>query len=108
MTDNYFEQEIAKRSDPALELIGEDGEVKQFTLWTCLVCGHIGCFNLRAKLEIGDQEKAIAEDKLLALHAEQNGHAYSHYKESMHVYAMEIASKKVWDFSKENYVNRLI
>jgi len=24
------------------------------------------------------------------------------------VYAMEIESKKVWDFSKENYVNRLI
>ena len=26
----------------------------------------------------------------------------------MHVYAMEIDSKKVWDFSRENYVYRLI
>ena len=24
------------------------------------------------------------------------------------MYAMEIETKKVWDFSKENYVNRLI
>ena len=36
------------------------------------------------------------------------GHSYDHYIDSKHVYAMEIESKKVWDFSKENYVNRLI
>ena len=26
----------------------------------------------------------------------------------MHVYAMEITTKKVWDFSRENYVYRLL
>ena len=36
------------------------------------------------------------------------GHAFDHYKQTMHVYSMEIESKKVWDFSKEDYVNRLI
>ena len=38
----------------------------------------------------------------------QKGHAFDHYQKTMHVYSMEIETKKVWDFSKENYVNRLI
>lgn len=38
----------------------------------------------------------------------QKGHAYEHYEESKHVYAMELETKMVWDFSKENFVNRLI
>jgi len=39
-----------------------------------------------------------------ALESEHFGHAFEHYKQSMHVYAMELESKKVWDFSREDYV----
>ena len=85
-----------------------NADLQQYTLWTCLVCGHIGCFNLMAKLEIEAHDNECSEDKQPKLKNIQNGHAYTHYKESMHVYAMEIESKKVWDFSKEGYVNRLI
>lgn len=36
------------------------------------------------------------------------GHAFEHYKDSLHVYAMELETKKVWDFSREDYVQRLV
>jgi hypothetical protein len=52
--------------------------------------------------------KAQALEEELVLKNEQKGHAYEHYRGSMHVYAMEIDSKKVWDFSRENYVYRLV
>ena len=53
------------------------------------------------KIQFGKSADTILENV-------QKGHAYDHYADSKHVYAMEIESKKVWDFSKENYVNRLI
>jgi len=52
--------------------------------------------------------KAEVQEEDFVLKNVQQGHAYQHYKSSMHVYAMEIDSKKVWDFSRENYVYRLI
>mmetsp|Transcript_5401 Transcript_5401/g.9080 ORF Transcript_5401/g.9080 Transcript_5401/m.9080 type:complete len:159 (-) Transcript_5401:535-1011(-) len=49
-----------------------------------------------------------ADSQQPLLQNEQSGHAFLHYEETMHVYAMEIETKKVWDFSKENFVSRLI
>lgn len=95
VTDNYFEQLIESRNQQQIF----ENDLKQFTLWTCLVCGHIGCLNLMTKLSPEEQQ---------ILETVQKGHAYSHYEDSRHVYAMEIESKKVWDFSKENFVNRLV
>ena len=77
-------------------------EIEQFTLWTCLICGHIGCFNIQAIINRND------EDEEPVLQNVQKGHAYEHYLDSKHVYVMEIETNKVWDFSKENYVNRLV
>ena len=65
---------------------------KEKTLWTCLICGHVGCLSLGITMQDG------------SLEASHNGHAYEHYQDSMHVYAMEVQSKKVWDFSKQDYV----
>ena len=76
-------------------------QFQQYTLWSCLLCGHIGCFNKMTKLA-----RDTAEDHELV--NVQRGHAFDHYNETKHVYAMEIESKMVWDFSKENFVNRLI
>ncbi|KAI8379561.1 BRCA1-associated protein 2-domain-containing protein [Radiomyces spectabilis] len=54
------------------------------SLWFCLICGHIGC---------GRQ---------------QHGHAYDHYRETSHLYSLEIETQRVWDYAGDGYVHRLI
>ncbi|KAG0144504.1 hypothetical protein CROQUDRAFT_47254 [Cronartium quercuum f. sp. fusiforme G11] len=53
-------------------------------LWICLICGHLGCGRY------------------------QGGHAYKHFEESSHLYALELGSQRVWDYVSDNYVHRLI
>lgn len=52
--------------------------------------------------------KLIKHEHSEIIVCELTGHAYDHYIQSKHVYAMEIETKKVWHFAKENYVHRLI
>ncbi|KJE89621.1 BRCA1 associated protein [Capsaspora owczarzaki ATCC 30864] len=54
------------------------------SLWICLICGHIGCGRY------------------------VDGHAYEHFRETQHTYAMELESQRVWDYAGDNYVHRLI
>ncbi|KAJ1984110.1 hypothetical protein H4R34_000863 [Dimargaris verticillata] len=53
-------------------------------LWICLICAHIGCGRY------------------------QSGHAYHHFGETGHVYALELETQRVWDYVREGYVHRLI
>lgn len=53
-------------------------------LWVCLVCGFTGC---------GQYHQS---------------HIKEHYEESLHTYAMNVGSRRVWDFSGEGFVHRLI
>jgi len=53
-------------------------------LWICLLCGHVGCSRY------------------------QDSHAYTHYKETLHNYALELSSQRVWDYAGDGYVHRLI
>lgn len=53
-------------------------------LWQCLVCGKIGCSRYEAK------------------------HAFSHYEDTGHSFAMDMASKRVWDYAGDGYVHRII
>ncbi|KAK9322946.1 BRCA1-associated protein 2-domain-containing protein [Lipomyces orientalis] len=53
-------------------------------LWICLICGNIGC---------GRYDEA---------------HAFQHYMEFDHVYAMDLESQRVWDYAGDGYVHRLI
>lgn len=53
-------------------------------LWICLLCGHVGCSRY------------------------QDSHAYSHYKDTFHNYALELSSQRVWDYAGDGYVHRLI
>ena len=58
---------------------------QQDTLWICLICGHIGCGRYN------------------------EGHAYKHYGETQHTYAMQLGSNnRVWDYAGDNYVHRLL
>lgn len=57
----------------------------QDTLWICLICGHIGCGRYL------------------------QGHAYKHYKDTQHTYAMQLGlNNRVWDYAGDNYVHRLL
>lgn len=53
-------------------------------LWVCLVCGNVGC---------GRYDSA---------------HAYAHYEQTSHCYAMDISTQHVWDYAGDGYVHRLI
>ena len=53
-------------------------------LWMCMVCGYVGCGR------------------------SNNFHIFSHYKETMHAYVLNLDSKRVWDFAGGGYVHRLV
>lgn len=56
----------------------------QESLWICLICGNIGC------------------GRYVGLHA------FRHFQETQHTYAMELGNNKVWDYVGDNYVHRLV
>lgn len=51
-------------------------------VWLCLICGHAGCGRYRA------------------------GHAYSHYADTGHNFALELESHRVWDYVGDKYTGR--
>jgi BRCA1-associated protein len=53
-------------------------------LWQCLICGKVGCGRYDAK------------------------HAFSHFEDSGHCFAMDMESKRVWDYAGDGYVHRII
>ncbi|XP_054719594.1 BRCA1-associated protein-like [Uloborus diversus] len=54
------------------------------SLWICLICGHIGCGRY------------------------VDGHAYHHFLDTQHTYAMQLGNSRVWDYAGDNYVHRLV
>ncbi|XP_031570682.1 BRCA1-associated protein-like isoform X2 [Actinia tenebrosa] len=53
-------------------------------LWICLICGHVGCGRYAGC------------------------HAYRHYEKTQHTYSLELGTQRVWDYTGDNYVHRLI
>ena len=54
------------------------------SLWTCLICGVVGCGRY------------------------ENRHAVAHWTDTGHCYSLEIGSGRVWDYSRDQFVHRLI
>ena len=54
------------------------------SLWCCLICGNIGCNRY------------------------QNGHAVTHFKDTNHNYSLELESQRIWDYTLDKWVHRLI
>ncbi|KAF9890179.1 hypothetical protein FE257_006340 [Aspergillus nanangensis] len=53
-------------------------------LWVCLICGSVGC---------GRYDGA---------------HAFEHYKDTAHAFAMDLSTQRVWDYVGDAYVHRII
>ncbi|KAG8967404.1 hypothetical protein FRC03_010020 [Tulasnella sp. 419] len=53
-------------------------------LWICLICGNVGCGRYGL------------------------AHAHAHYQATMHLYALELETQRVWDYGGDGYVHRLI
>ncbi|KAL2832807.1 BRCA1-associated protein 2-domain-containing protein [Aspergillus pseudoustus] len=53
-------------------------------LWICLICGNVGC---------GRYDSA---------------HAFAHYSQTSHAFAMDLSTQRVWDYVGDAYVHRII
>jgi BRCA1-associated protein len=56
----------------------------ELNLWICLICGSIGC---------GRYDEA---------------HAFAHFKETSHAFALDLSTQRVWDYVSDAYVHRII
>ena len=54
------------------------------SLWMCIICGYVACGRYI------------------------NGHAYDHFTQTQHTYAMQLTDNQVWDYVGDNYVHRLL
>lgn len=73
--------------DGLLECEEADCEVDSMgenALWQCLICGRVGCGRYEGK------------------------HAFKHYESSGHTFAMDLETKRVWDYVGDGYVHRII
>lgn len=53
-------------------------------LWICLICGNVGCGRYDA------------------------AHAFSHYEQSQHCFAMDMTTQRIWDYATDGYVHRIV
>ncbi|GAA5907323.1 uncharacterized protein JCM6883_001170 [Sporobolomyces salmoneus] len=53
-------------------------------LWICIICGNVGCGRY------------------------QGGHAHSHYTETGHSYSLELQTGRIWSYTDDEYVHRLL
>ncbi|KAL9121486.1 MAG: hypothetical protein Q9187_001952 [Circinaria calcarea] len=53
-------------------------------LWICLICGNVGCGRYDA------------------------AHAFFHYQQTSHCFAMDLTTQRVWDYASDGYVHRIV
>ncbi|EER45373.1 RING-10 protein [Histoplasma capsulatum H143] len=84
----YTQEEFGKRAAHAFDFDQGPAECRvchsEVNLWLCLICGNIGC---------GRYDEA---------------HAFAHFKDTSHAFAMDLASQRVWDYVGDGYVHRII
>ncbi|EEQ97810.1 brca1-associated protein, putative [Perkinsus marinus ATCC 50983] len=73
------------------------GEADAMKLMVCLVCGFIGCCDTQGY-------PSLIEETFLADDRHHYTHAYAHFLESDHAFAMQVSTQSVFDFSEGGYV----
>jgi BRCA1-associated protein len=83
-----YTQDQFRKGDAATDSDEEPAECSvchtEDNLWACLICGSIGC---------GRYDGA---------------HAFDHWKQTAHAFAMDLNSQRVWDYVGDAYVHRII
>ncbi|OJJ64432.1 hypothetical protein ASPSYDRAFT_142805 [Aspergillus sydowii CBS 593.65] len=83
----YTQDEFRKTSQ-GLPFDDENAECSvchsDVNLWVCLICGNVGC---------GRYDSA---------------HAFAHYTQTSHTFAMDLSTQRVWDYVGDAYVHRII
>ncbi|KAA8648793.1 putative RING and UBP finger domain protein [Aspergillus tanneri] len=83
-----YTQDDLRKSSQGMPIEDEMAECSvcrsEINLWVCLICGNVGC---------GRYDGA---------------HAFTHYKNTSHSFAMDLATQRVWDYVGDAYVHRII
>ncbi|KAL2835148.1 BRCA1-associated protein 2-domain-containing protein [Aspergillus cavernicola] len=83
-----YTQDEFRRPSQGLPLNDELAECSvchsDINLWMCLICGSVGC---------GRYDSA---------------HAFAHYSQTSHTFAMDLSTQRVWDYVGDAYVHRII
>ena len=83
----YTQEDFGKRSHGTGESVGLNECTicrSDCNLWICLICGNVGCGRYDA------------------------AHAFLHFQESSHCFAMDLTTQRVWDYASDGYVHRIV
>lgn len=75
--------------------------------YVCLICGVVSCANgptSSSTHSIASNGDAPSAEQIPS----QRGHAFLHYEETLHAYALDTETQHVWDFAGGGYVHRLL
>ncbi|KAL4952054.1 BRCA1-associated protein 2-domain-containing protein [Aspergillus filifer] len=85
-----YTQDDFRKTSQALPFDEDNAEAEcsvchsDVNLWVCLICGNVGC---------GRYDSA---------------HAFAHYTQTSHAFAMDLSTQRVWDYVGDAYVHRII
>ncbi|KAL3899519.1 MAG: hypothetical protein SGCHY_001996 [Lobulomycetales sp.] len=79
-----YSSKALQESDPDLTPNACEKCNAQDNLWICLLCGRVGCGRYNS------------------------AHAYEHFQETSHLFSLELDTQRVWDYTGDGYVHRLI
>ena len=83
----YTQEDMGKRyqnADPDSNLNECNICRSDVNLWICLICGSVGCGRYDA------------------------AHAFLHYQQTSHCFAMDLTTQRVWDYASDGYVHRIM
>lgn len=74
--------------------------------YVCLICGVISC--AKGSSQFADISHNGAMNPSDQLMPSQRGHAFQHYEQTLHAYALDTENQHVFDFAGGGYVHRLL